>query len=403
MPYYNFFSGAGLVEIGLSPAWTCRWAIDWDEKKTRLYRAWFGDDGLHEGDVAAVRAADLPPGAVLSWASFPCQDLSLAGAQRGLTAPRSGAFWPFWKLMHDLHREGRRPPIVVLENVAGLLAGDAFAGAAEALAALQMSFGALLVDARHFLPQSRPRVFLLAADDRLDVASLADPDWRSKPWFPPRLQRAREELPAALAARWIWWRLPPPPPPDTTLAAIVDRDDPPDARLHSAEQTARLLSLMDDNHRRKCEAARERARRGGERVIGMLYKRTRAGRQRAEVRFDGCAGCLRTPAGGSSRQTVLIVRPDRTLSRLLSPREAARLMGVPDAFPLPAVHNDAYFAMGDAVAAPAVAHLARHLLDPLAAACRAQAAALEGRPRLDRALVEKLLAKAQRWAAGRKP
>jgi DNA (cytosine-5)-methyltransferase 1 len=67
---------------------------------------------------------------------------------------------------------------------------------------------------------------------------------------------------------------------------------------------------------------------------GRIVRKT----QRAEVRFDDISGCLRTPAGGSSRQTVLIVEGKQVRSRLLSPREAARLMGVPDDYPLTSVN-----------------------------------------------------------------
>ena len=57
----------------------------------------------------------------LAWGSFPCQDLSLAGAGAGLKGDRSGTFWPFWNLMTGLIQESRAPRLVVLENVCGTL------------------------------------------------------------------------------------------------------------------------------------------------------------------------------------------------------------------------------------------------------------------------------------------
>lgn len=63
--------------------------------------------------------------------------------------------------------------------------------------------------------------------------------------------------------------------------------------------------------------------------------------QRAEVWFDDMVGCLRTPPGGSSRQTILIAEGDKTRSRLISARETARLMGLPDSYFLPERYNDA--------------------------------------------------------------
>lgn len=105
-------------------------------------------------------------------------------------------------------------------------------------------------------------------------------------------------------------------------------------------------------------------------MIGGIYRRTRpdgsGGKvQRAEVRFDNISGCLRTPAGGSSRQTILVVEESRVRSRLLSPREAARLMGLPDDYILPRNYNEAYHLAGDGVAVPVVRFLAERILEPV--------------------------------------
>ena len=81
---------------------------------------------------------------------------------------------------------------------------------------------------------------------------------------------------------------------------------------------------------RSLPALSEAARRAGERRVGGVYRRTRIENgvrtQRAEVRFDEVAGCLRTPAGGSSRQILLLVDGPSVRSRLISARETARLI-----------------------------------------------------------------------------
>lgn len=64
---------------------------------------------------------------------------------------------------------------------------------------------------------------------------------------------------------------------------------------------------------------------------------------------DGIAGCLRTPEGG--KKCLVVKEGKSTHARLLTVREAARLMGAPDTFKLPGSYNDGYKAMGDAVAA----------------------------------------------------
>jgi DNA (cytosine-5)-methyltransferase 1 len=160
----------------------------------------------------------------------------------------------------------------------------------------------------------------------------------------------------------VWWNVPPPGEADRSIEALIE-DDPEGVDWHSDAETQKLLKMMSPVNRDKVSEA---LRRPG-RQVGFLYKRTRNGQQRAEVRFDGIAGCLRTAAGGSSRQTVVIVEAGLVKSRLLSTREAARLMGLPDSFRLPPSYNEAYHAMGDGVAVPVVSWLGSQLLSPIGA------------------------------------
>jgi DNA (cytosine-5)-methyltransferase 1 len=361
--FYDFFAGAGLAELGLGEAWKCIWANDIDSRKAEVYEANFRQTSqFFVGDVAGFTGRDLPNDSQLAWASFPCQDLSLAGWRRGISADRSGAFWAFWRIMHSKLQDGCRPPVIVIENVVGLLYGDSFSGLCEALAALGMQFGALVLDARHFVPQSRPRVFVVAADARIDCSAFAA-ESAAQTWSTSSLSTAHDNLPWNLKSLWRWWRLPEPPPRRGRLGNVIE-DAPTGVHWHTREETDYILSLMSETNLEKIRDAQ----RCGTRQVGFMYRRIRQGVQRAEVRFDGISGCLRTPRGGSSRQTVIIVEGERIRSRLLSPREAARLMGVPDSFKLPTNYNDAYKAMGDAVVVPVVRWLSENLLVPLTTA-----------------------------------
>src|SRR4051794_6024938 len=355
--FYEFFAGGGMARAGLGPAWRCVFANDFDALKVETYIANWGDEHIRRADVATLTAADLPGRRVdLAWASFPCQDLSLAGFYRGLSderdnAPsRSGAFWPFWRLMRALRAEGRAPRAIVLENVYGCLTsrgGEDFAAIADALAGADYRFGALVVDAKLFVPQSRPRVFFIAVAPGEAIGAELIAQAPSNLWQPAALRRAYAGLSHEAKRAWLWWRPPAPPPRVKTFADVVE-DEPRGVRWRTAEETAYLLGLMSEINRAKVAAAQ----RTGRRIVGGVYRRTRldengAKRQRAEVRFDDVAGCLRTPAGGSSRQTILVVEGASVRSRLLSPREAARLMGLPDDYRLPARYNDAYKVCGD--------------------------------------------------------
>src|SRR5690606_35554411 len=124
----------------------------------------------------------------------------------------------------------------------------------------------------------------------------------------------------------------------------------PDTLDHSPVITQNLLSMMTPKNLEKIELVKQQKAF----KVGTLYKRIRNKVQRAEVRFDGIAGCLRTPKGGSSIQTIVLVNKGEIKTRLISKREAARLMGVPDEYKLPESRTKALYGMGDAVVVPVV-------------------------------------------------
>ncbi len=367
--YYDFFAGGGMAGVGLGSDWTCLFANDIDAKKAASYRTnHHGGKELLLKDVATVAVDEIPGSADLIWASFPCQDLSLAGKGAGLAGRRSGMFKPFWQLVCDLNAQGRGPRMVAVENVYGAITsngGRDFATLAASFADLGYRFGAVVVDAVHFLPQSRPRFFIVGVRGDLRLSEGCSQDAPCQIWHPPALIEGHNLLSAKAKSRWVWWNLPVPQPRTTSLGDVIEAA-PVGVVWHSTAETNYLLEMMSDVNRKKVDAAQQL----GTRVVGTIYRRTRtdaAGvkRQRAEVRFDGIAGCLRTPAGGSSRQTIMIIDGNTVRSRLLSGREAARLMGLPDSYDLPLRYNEAYKLAGDGVAVPVVRHLAASLFEPV--------------------------------------
>lgn len=362
--FYEFFAGGGMARAGLGSNWQCLFANDISPCKGQSYKANWGDEHLLVKDIYDVKLNELPGIAAMAWGSFPCQDLSLAGLGVGLEGERSGAFWGFWKLICDLTSAGRKPPIVVLENVFGALTsrdGKDFELITEAIAAQGYLVGAMLIDAVHFLPQSRPRLFIIGIDAHLELPLSSHTDTPNPAWHPGAMIRAHNRLNQQVKSAWRWWSVPQNNAPLLTLDNLVE-GEPKGVEWHSENETMRLLEMMTPLHRRKVLAAQKSSIV----QVGTIYKRTRQGVQRAEVRFDGIAGCLRTPGGGSSRQTIMVVKGARIKSRLISPREAARLMGLPDSYKLPDKYNEAYHLMGDGVAVPVVSHLNTHLLLPIA-------------------------------------
>jgi len=364
--FYEFFAGGGMARAGLGPEWTCLFANDIDEKKAASYRRnYSGGKEMLVKDVGQVATSELPGIADLIWASFPCQDLSLAGMGAGLKGSRSGTFWPFWERVESLKMEGRGPAVIVLENVCGALTshdGKDFRSLIRTLHATGYRSGALVIDAALFLPQSRPRLFIVGVRSDIVIPAEVSLDQPHDVFHTAALLTAYKRLATEDKASWVWWRLPVPSQRRERFADLLEEDVP----WHTLAQTKALLKLMSPINVAKVEAARKMGRV----MVGTIYKRTRRTTtgeklQRAEVRFDDIAGCLRTPGGGSSRQSILYVKGDEVRSRLLSPKEAARLMGLPDRYILPENRNEAYHLMGDGVATAVVRYLANHILEPI--------------------------------------
>jgi len=264
-----------------------------------------------------------------------------------------------------LNHEGRSPDIVVLENVCGALTshnGADFRSLIRALRAEGYRAGALVINAALFVPQSRPRLFIIGVRNDIDIDPCLVTKQPEKPFHTAGVITAYKTLSREDRGCWIWWNLPIPQHRDLKFSDLIENDAP----WHTAAQTQTLLSLMSPLHLAKVAAAKREKRM----VVGTIYKRTRPNEhgtrtQRAEVRFDDIAGCLRTPGGGSSRQTIIVIQGSKVRTRLLSPREAARLMGLPDEYILPKNYNEAYRLMGDGVVVPVVQHLSRYLLESL--------------------------------------
>lgn len=360
----EFFAGIGLVRLALERAgWRVRFANDIDPWKFEMYRANFGDGDFRPGDVRAIQPRDIPP-VRLATASFPCIDLSLAGNRSGLAGSHSSAYWAFYELLEGMRP---RPDVVLLENVVGLLSsnhGEDLRSILVSLAKLDYQCDVVMVDAVHFVPQSRPRLFVIAHHGGIgppvrllghevrppQVLAFMDAH-RDLPWYPlalPSLPRKKsnlgrflERMPASSPAWWDNWR------------------------------QAHMFNQMSCLHR----ALLRRLVKSKGISFATVYKRVRPAGCRAELRADGVAGCLRTPRGGSSKQFVIQAGRGTWRVRNMTAREYARLQGVPDSFKITVPYNKALFGFGDAVCVPAVEWIAKHYLNKVVPAARV--------PRLD--------------------
>lgn len=379
MPSYSFaefFSGGGMARAGLGQAWECVLANDINAKKCSSYKENWSSEHLFEGDIAKLDNRLLHRNIDLYWASSPCQDFSLAGNGNGLNGRKSSAFHPWIKQVKNAVNSGHAPKIIAFENVVGLLSsnnGADFITVIREISRLGYHIGAEIIDAKHFVPHSRPRLFIVGVHKRSRLpAGVINKQNHNKP---AQLEKAYCRLPNDLKKNWVWWDLGVSSPTPQSLATIIDSEIP-DEVWFSKQKTTQLIGLMNRQHQEKMKLASSQNRL----IIGTIYKRGRPDNtgkivQRAELRLDGIAGCLRTPGGGSSRQTIMFIDGKNIRARLLTACEAARLMGLPDGYKLPENYNDAYHLIGDGVVVPVVRHLANKIFEPILDAISSQKAA----------------------------
>ena len=359
--FAEFFAGIGLMRIGLENAgWEIGLANDIDRDKWQMYSDHFGETGeFIVEDIHKLKPAQVPT-VGLATASFPCNDLSLAGARHGLAGEQSSAFWGFVDILKAMKRERRLPPLVLLENVTGFLTshgGQDFEDALLALNDLGYATDAFIIDAARFVPQSRQRLFVIGIKTR-EVASFND----SARFY------ESEVRPPALASfvlmhpdiNWCIRQLPPLPKSMQRLADILENLPPNHAMWWSRKRAEYMLNQMSPKHRAQADAMIN----GSTTRYGTVFRRVRNGKSMAELRTDGIAGCLRTPRGGSGRQILFAAGNGRFGVRLLTPRECARLMGADD-FIIKAPLNQALFGFGDAVCVPVIEWIARSYLNPV--------------------------------------
>lgn len=358
----EYFAGIGLVRMGLESAgWRVVFANDFDYGKLAMYSGFFSDAEEHYvlDDVFNLKAANIPR-ATLATCSFPCIDLSLAGNMNGLHGNHSSAFLGFTEILKAQGEE--RPPLLLVENVPGWLSsnnGEDFRVTVNALNELGYACDVFLLDARRFVPQSRNRVFLigdLGAQPTKEIEPILQ---RSAALSSNRLRRSVEEN---NDLRWFHIDIADPPPLLTTgLSEFMESLAEDDERWWTEGEVQRHLEMMTPLHRDRVEELRSRDQYS----FRTFYRRRRNQRQRAEVRKDDVAGCLRTAVGGSSRQFVVRVGRGQVRMRLMTAREYARLQGVPDDYEIRANGNQALTGFGDAVCVPAIQWIAENVLSYL--------------------------------------
>lgn len=362
----EFFAGVGLAHFGLEKAgWSIRFANDYAEDKLAFYRENFDSSQLtlDQRDIHKIKCKDVPS-VCLATACFPCTDLSLAGAQRGLEpGTESSAYLKFTHLLSQM--KSRRPPFVLLENVVGMLHsrnGKDFRICLQQLSDAGYSVDPFVLDAKWFVPHSRPRLFVVAVRNDLEPEGHIDGD-RVADAATLRPERLTDFITDNPDLPWSLRLLPLPAKRSIRLDQIIEKIPKDDPRWWSKARVKKLYDQMSQQHRKEVRLMLKSRRP----KYATVFRRMRYGRSMAELRTDGLAGCLRTPKGGSARQILFQASNGTYSARLLTPSECARLMGA-DSIRIPKTVsvNSALFAFGDGVCVPVVTWIANNYLNPLA-------------------------------------
>lgn len=348
----------GLESVG----WKVKFANDFSEKKFQMYNDFFPGSSTHYriSNIFDLHYKEIPQ-TDLATCSFPCIDLSLAGNMNGIVnGNHSSAFWGFTKIIEE---QGENSPrLLLIENVPGWLhsnKGNDFRVTVKSLNDLGYSCDVFTLDALRFTPQSRQRIFLLCSKKNPTPGYFFLVRQRPKSLLSDHLFQIISQN---TDLNWFYNEIPNPPSLKTrTFNEIAEEFDDSNEIWWPTKLVDHHLEMMSAIHRIRIEELQ----RQNKITYRTFYRRSRNGKQMAEVRNDDFAGCLRTAVGGSGKQFVIKVGFGKIKMRTMTPREYARLQGVPDTYHFNSSGVDALTAFGDAVCVPAISWIGENVLNKL--------------------------------------
>ena len=318
--FIDLFAGIGGTRLGFeSVGGECVFTSEWDKFAQETYRANFPPKHAIVGDIREIKEQDVPDHDVLI-AGFPCQPFSLAGVSKKNSLGRAHGFACDTQgtLFFDIARilDAKRPSAFLLENVKNLAGHDKGRTLEVILKTLRVELeyhvDYKVIDARHFVPQHRERVFIVG--------------FRQPTTF-------------------AWDQVAMPSEPNPLLGSILHPEDgteeaEPDFTIGSEALVNGKYMLSKKLWKYLRDYAAKHQAKGN----GFGYSRFGP---------DGVARTLsaRYHKDGSE---ILISRGPRKNPRRLTPRECARLMGFPDEFNIPVSDTQAYRQFGNSIVVPVV-------------------------------------------------
>jgi len=342
--FIDLFAGIGGIRLGFEQSGgRCVFTSEWNKFSQMTYAANFcGAEHDINGDITQIEAASIPDHDVLL-AGFPCQPFSIAGVSKKNSLGRAHGFACETQgtLFFDVARiiEEKKPKAFLLENVKNLVSHDKGNTFKVIMKTLQEEMGytvkAKVIDARHFVPQHRERIFIVGfrEDTGFSFDDLALPSEG------PRMSAILH-------------------PESGDEAPEAPFTEGPKAKVTEKYTLTPNLWTYLQNYAAKHKAA------GNGFGFGLVDKDSVARTLSARYYKDG--------------SEVLVSRGKGKNPRRLTPRECARLMGYPEGWKIPVSDTQAYKQFGNSVVVPVITALAAHMKPHILSLVEAEA----GTPRL---------------------
>jgi DNA (cytosine-5)-methyltransferase 1 len=310
--FVDLFSGIGGFRIALEKlGGQCVFSSEWDKYAQKTYSVWFGE--TPSGDIRKIKPADIPNHDVLA-AGFPCQPFSIAGVSKKKSLGQAHGFKCatqgnlFFYLATII--KAKRPPVLFLENVKNLQSHDGgrtWSVIKQTLADLDYKVFAKVLDAAHWVPQHRERIYIVCFDKKV---------------FGDQIEFKHPE---------------PPKGPDPRLADILEKD--PDSKYTLTQHLWTYLQEYAERHRAK----------GNGFGFGLPNPEGVTRTLSARYYKDG--------------SEILISQNGSKPPRRLTPLECARLMGFdPEKHKIVVSDTQAYRQFGNAVVPLVVEDVAKEIL-----------------------------------------
>ena len=164
MKFLDLFAGIGGFHLGMEQAdHQCVGYVEWDKFARQSYQAIFNTKGLYNGkDIKSVKGSELPKADVWCFGS-PCQNISVAGNQKGLKGEQSSMFFEVIRLLNETDGE-KKPSYLLMENVKNLLSsqkGWDFTELLHQMDEVGYDVEWSVINSSDVVPQNRERIFIV--------------------------------------------------------------------------------------------------------------------------------------------------------------------------------------------------------------------------------------------------